>query len=254
MPPIVQINNVSKCYEEAGRERRVVDGVSVVFNAGEFVVLLGPSGSGKSTLLNLMSGVDVVDEGTVTINGMNLTALSELQRTLFRRNHIGIVFQSYNLIPTLTVLENVSLPDELQGKSRKQATQKAQAMLERVGLGDRGNSYPDRLSGGQQQRVAIARALVHEPLLILADEPTGNLDHKTSDDILTLLLEMTRDSGKTLIMATHSMDIIPHADRIFRIDDGQVIEDTQRLKRGAEIRAKMEARMNAQLPIVDATP
>lgn len=238
---LVNVRDVSKTYEEAGRQNRVLDHVSVDFQEGEFVVLLGPSGSGKSTLLNLMSGVDQPDAGHITVHGVKITALNERERTLFRRDHIGIVFQSFNLIPTLTVAENVSLPFELQGKPRREARQRALNLLARVGIGDRGDSFPDRLSGGQQQRVAVARALVHEPQLILADEPTGNLDRHTSEDILGLLLEMTRGAGKTLIMATHSMEIIPLADRIFRINEGQLVEDTDRLKRGAAMRAEMES-------------
>lgn len=243
-PPLVQIRDITKRYTEAGNERLVLDHVDLSFYAGEFVVLLGPSGSGKSTLLNLISGVDEADSGSIFINETEVTALNERDRTLFRRQSIGIVFQSFNLIPTLTVLENVSLPYELQpNTNRNTAIQEAQQFLARVGLGDRGGSYPDRLSGGQQQRVAIARALVHQPLLILADEPTGNLDHNTSDEILNLLLETTRAAGKTLLMATHSMEVIPLADRIFRIDNAKLIEDTERLKQGAVLRAEIEARM-----------
>lgn len=244
---IIKIRNLSKQYTEAERAHVVLNQVDVDFLTGEFIVLLGPSGSGKSTLLNLISGVDEADKGQIHVNGTNVTTLNEKQRTLFRRDHIGIVFQSFNLIPTLTVLENVSLPYELQGKSRKEANRRAQAILERVGLGDRSHSFPDRLSGGQQQRVAIARALVHEPLLVLADEPTGNLDRKTSEEVLQLLLEMTRGAGKTLLMATHSMEIIPLADRIYRIDNGVLVEDTERLKRGAQLRAELETQMHAQI-------
>jgi putative ABC transport system ATP-binding protein len=247
-PPLVYIQNVTKGFQEADRERIVLNDVSIEFFEGEFAVLLGPSGSGKSTLLNVISGVDVTDSGNIKIQETCITQMSEHDRTLFRRDNIGIVFQSFNLIPTLTVLENVTLPYELQGKSRKSAQEKARHILDRVGLVDREDTYPDRLSGGQQQRVAIARAVVHEPLLILADEPTGNLDRKTSDEVLALLLSMSRDLGKTLIMATHSMEIIPLADRIFRISpDGKLIEDTERLKQGAEIRAEIEAQMAEQV-------
>ncbi len=238
--PLVNIHRITKSYVEAERELLVLDAVDIAFAEGEFVALLGPSGSGKSTLLNLMSGVDQPDSGDITINGTCITCLNERARTLFRRDHIGIVFQSFNLIPTLTIRENVALPYELQGKSRKQACIQAQNVLEHVGLGDRGDSYPDRLSGGQQQRVAIARALVHEPLLVLADEPTGNLDRRTSEEVMNLLLQMTREAGKSLIMATHSMEIIPHADHIFRIDNGKLIEDTERLKRAAQLRASID--------------
>lgn len=241
---LVEARAITKTYTEAGREHRVLDNVDIEFYEGEFAVLLGPSGSGKSTLLNLMSGVDRPDAGSILIRGTNITSLNERERTLFRRANIGIVFQSFNLIPTLTCVENIALPFELQGQPRKMAQKRAHALLEKVGIGDRGRSFPDRLSGGQQQRVALARAIVHEPLLILADEPTGNLDQHTSDDVMRLLLEMTRDAGKTLIMATHSMDVIPLADRIFRIEEGKLIEDTDALKRGAQIRSEMEAQMS----------
>jgi putative ABC transport system ATP-binding protein len=244
---LVEARGITKTYTEAGRESRVLDAVDIEFYEGEFAVLLGPSGSGKSTLLNLMSGVDRPDAGDIFIQGTNITGLNERDRTLFRRDNIGIVFQSFNLIPTLTVAENIALPFELQGQSRKVAHQRAIDLLQKVGIGDRGDSFPDRLSGGQQQRVALARAIVHEPLLILADEPTGNLDQHTSDDVMRLLLEMTRDAGKTLIMATHSMDVIPMADRIFRIEDGKLIEDTNALKQGAKMRAEMEARVSERV-------
>lgn len=248
MTPLVRVRQISKTYHEAGRENTVLDAVDIDFHRGEFAVLLGPSGSGKSTLLNLMSGVDQPDAGEIYIQDTCITALNERERTLFRRDHIGVVFQSFNLIPTLTITENVALPYELQGQSRQEAQKKAQTLLEKVGIADRGNSFPDRLSGGQQQRVALARAIVHEPLLILADEPTGNLDRKTSEAVLGLLLEMTREAGKTLIMATHSMEIIPLADRIFRIDNGKLIEDTERLKRGAQLRAELESQVAQHVP------
>lgn len=244
---LVEARGITKIYTEGGRENRVLDAVDIEFFEGEFAVLLGPSGSGKSTLLNLMSGVDRPDAGDIYIQSTNITGLSERERTLFRRDNIGIVFQSFNLIPTLTVAENIALPFELQGQPRKKAHQRAQDLLYKVGIGDRSNSFPDRLSGGQQQRVALARAIVHEPLLILADEPTGNLDQHTSDDVMSLLLAMTRDAGKTLIMATHSMDVIPLADRIFRIEEGKLIEDTNALKKGAKMRAEMEARVSAHV-------
>jgi putative ABC transport system ATP-binding protein len=192
---------------------------------GQFVVLLGRSGSGKSTLLNLIGGIDVPTGGDITIRGTKLNTLHERELTLFRRDHIGFVFQFFNLIPTLTALENISLPFELKGNNRRDGEKRARALLERVGLGSRANTYPDRLSGGEQQRVAIARALVHEPDLILADEPTGNLDAENGGSILKLLLELTRDAGKTLIMATHSADVVPYADMVYRVIEGRLIAD-----------------------------
>ena len=166
--PIVQIRGLSKTYDEAGRTRLVLDRVDLEIEAGEFFVLLGKSGSGKSTLLNLMSGIDRPDAGQIVIGGTDITALSERQQTLFRRDYIGIIFQFFNLIPTLTVLENVILPDELRGMSRRDSEKLGRRLLERVGLADRAGTFPDKLSGGEQQRVAIARALAHEPTLVLA--------------------------------------------------------------------------------------
>lgn len=206
-------------------QRTVLDQVNLTFAPGEFIVLLGRSGSGKSTLLNLISGIDQPTTGTIRINGQPITSLDERSRTLIRRDQIGFVFQFFNLIPTLTVLENVTLPQELAGQSFQQAQKSALEMLALVGLADRQQTYPDKLSGGQQQRVAIARALVHNPSLILADEPTGNLDEETGQRVLDLLLNLTREAGKTLIMATHNPEIAQHADRVLRVQEGHLIPD-----------------------------
>jgi putative ABC transport system ATP-binding protein len=212
-------------YTEANVSRTVLSGVDLDIAAGDFVVLLGKSGSGKSTLLNLIGGIDKPDAGSIWINEVCTTALSEHKLTLFRRDNIGYVFQFFNLIPTLTVLENITLPYELRGKGRREGEKVARQLLTRVGLVDRAATYPDRLSGGEQQRVAIARALVHEPQIILADEPTGNLDEETGDSVLHLLLELTREAGKTLIMATHSMDVIPFADFVYHIHEGKLLRE-----------------------------
>jgi putative ABC transport system ATP-binding protein len=224
--PIVQIDHLSKAFEEGGDYRTVLDDVSGEFVAGEFVVLLGKSGSGKSTLLNLISGIEKPTSGNVSIDGVSITSLKERERTLFRRDHIGFVFQFFNLIPTLTVLENVTLPQELAGRGTGQASEQAQALLARVGLADRLDTFPDKLSGGEQQRVAIARALAHDPLLVLADEPTGNLDEETGEVVLSLLLELTRSANKTLIMATHNPEVVPLVDRVFSIHDGRLARDS----------------------------
>jgi putative ABC transport system ATP-binding protein len=224
--PLISIHNLSKRYAEGGQERRILDDVTLDIAEGEFFVLLGKSGSGKSTLLNMISAIDRADSGTIMIANTNMTALSEQQQTLFRRDKIGIVFQFFNLIPTLTVLENITLPRELAGIPRRTAEQKATVILERVGLANRADTFPDKLSGGEQQRVAIARALAHEPLLVLADEPTGNLDEETGAKVLKLLLELTRDAGKTLVMATHNPEIVPFADRVARIQDGKFVLHT----------------------------
>ncbi len=225
VPPevLVQLRHLHKHYAEGGRARAVLDAVSLDIQAGEFFVLLGKSGSGKSTLLNLISGIDKPDSGQIFIGGTELTALDERGQTLFRRDKIGIVFQFFNLIPTLTVLENITLPGELRGDRRRDIERRGYALLERVGLAERAGDFPDKLSGGEQQRVAIARALAREPMLVLADEPTGNLDEDTGRSVLALLLELTRDAGKTLVMATHNPEIVPLADRVCRIHDGHLM-------------------------------
>jgi putative ABC transport system ATP-binding protein len=223
---LVHIAGLSMAFKEGGRYRIVLEKVTGEFVTGEFVVLLGKSGSGKSTLLNLISGIEKPTSGTVTINGLNITNLKERERTLFRRDHIGFVFQFFNLIPTLTVLENVTLPQELAGRRTATVSGRAEALLTRVGLADRLDTFPDKLSGGEQQRVAIARALAHDPLLVLADEPTGNLDEETGELVLNLLLELTRSAQKTLIMATHNPDILSRADRVFNIVDGSLVANS----------------------------
>ncbi len=225
---VVELRGLRKCFIEGGRERVVLNDIDDAFGRGQFVVLLGHSGSGKSTLLNLISGIDRPDSGDVTILGTPITRLSERERTLFRRDHIGFVFQFFNLIPILSVLENVTLPQELAGRDRRQVEAAAMTLLGRVGLADRRDANPDKLSGGEQQRVAIARALAHDPLLVLADEPTGNLDDETGERVLALLLELTRDAGRTLIMATHNPDIAPRADRVLQLHDGRLIAATGR--------------------------
>lgn len=221
--PLIQIRQLCKAFDEGGRRRTILDHVDLDIPQGEFFALLGKSGSGKSTLLNMISGIDRADSGQIVVAGTNVTSLNERDLTLFRRDHIGIVFQFFNLIPTLTVLENVTLPHELRGVSRGKSEGLGRVLLERVGLGNRANSFPDKLSGGEQQRVAIARALVHEPVLVLADEPTGNLDEDNGRSILQLLLELTRDAGKTIVMATHNPEIVPLADRVCRIHEGQLV-------------------------------
>jgi len=231
-PPIIQIRGLNKFYAEGGRARPILAHVDLDIAQGEFFVLLGKSGSGKSTLLNLISGIDRADSGTIRVRDTDITGLNDRQMTFFRRDTIGIVFQFFNLIPTLTVLENISLPLELRGGAARSAEARGRALLERVGLGNRANAFPDTLSGGEQQRVAIARALVHQPPILLADEPTGNLDEETGERVLQLLLELTREVGKTLIMATHNPDIVPLADRVCRIHDGSLMITTHRQGEG----------------------
>jgi len=216
----IQIEKISKSFREGDYTRQVLNGCSLCINKGEFLAIIGKSGTGKSTLLNLISGIDQPDEGSISLDHRNLTELNEQERTLFRRNQIGFIFQFFNLIPTLTVLENVTMPLELIGEPLSLAEEKARALLEQVGLSDRWNTFPDRLSGGEQQRVAIARALAHDPLLVLADEPTGNLDEETSEQVLHLLDKLTRQAGKNLILVTHSRENTVFADRVIELREG----------------------------------
>lgn len=229
MNTIVQIKQLTKTFQEGRKTRHVLDQVMLDIQAGEFVILLGKSGSGKSTLLNLISGIEIPDGGDIIIQGNNITTMSERERTLFRRDNVGFVFQFFNLIPILTVLENVTLPQELAGRASGQMRQGAQKLLERVGLGNRLDTFPDKLSGGEQQRVAIARALAHDPMLVLADEPTGNLDEETGQKVMQLLLDLTRQQGKTLIMATHNPEHVPLADRVYRVYDGKLVDTYERV-------------------------
>jgi putative ABC transport system ATP-binding protein len=222
--PAVELQHVSKVYREGDAERVVLHDVSIAIRPGEIAVLLGRSGSGKSTLLNLIAGIDRPTSGRVLVGGTDLTALDEQRRTLFRRRHIGFVFQFFNLIPLLTVEENLTLPLDLNGRADAKGVERARALLERVGLAGRGRSYPERLSGGEQQRLAIARALSHEPALILADEPTGTLDAETAAGVLDLLDSLARESGTTVVMVTHSREVIGVADRIVTIQRGRLLE------------------------------
>ncbi len=223
-PPLIEIEGLSKWFDEGGRRRTVLDGASAVLRRGEIAVLVGRSGSGKSTLLNLVAGLDRPSAGRLAIDGVEVSALADRERTLFRRRRIGFVFQFFNLIPTLTVEENVLLSLELAGGRQEGGRERALALLDAVGLADRSRDFPDRLSGGEQQRVAIARALSHDPPLLLADEPTGNLDLETGLQVLALLDRLAGEHGKTLVMATHGEEVIGLADRVFRIEAGRLVE------------------------------
>ena len=222
---LISLDRVTKRYEEAGVERTVLDEVTLDLGCGEFAVLLGKSGTGKSTLLNLIGGIDTPTAGDVRIDGRSITRMSDHDRTVFRRENIGFVFQAFNLIPMLSVLENVLMPTELSSdpRKRKLGMERARDLLDQVGLGDRLNAYPDRLSGGEQQRVAIARALSSNPLVVLADEPTGNLDAETGKVVLALLDQLTRKAGKNLIMVTHSEEVVGIADRVLHLKDGKIV-------------------------------
>jgi len=221
-PPLVSLRGVSKTFVEGETRHPVLEGVELDIARGEFVVLLGRSGSGKSTLLNLISGIDVADSGSIEVAGTPLHAVGEQERSLFRRRHIGFVFQFFNLLPTLTVAENVRLPLQLNGLDED--TNRVTELLARIGLDNRADSFPDRLSGGEQQRVAIARALAHDPDLILADEPTGNLDIAIGRDVLSLLADLARNQGKTTLVATHSHEVAAAADRVLRVVDRALVE------------------------------
>ena len=201
----------------------MLDAVEGSFRTGEFVAIIGKSGCGKSTFLNLISGIDEADQGEVEIGGTSITGLSEKERTLFRRRHIGFVFQDFNLVETLSARENVLLPLQLNGLDTEAGLEHMQELLQRLNIEARVDDYPDHLSGGEQQRVAIARALVHRPSLVLADEPTGNLDLDTGKEVLNLLVQLVRDSGVTLVMVTHSTEVMELADRVLSIEDGKLV-------------------------------
>lgn len=220
---MLRIENLCKAYDEGGLRREVLRGASAQFSAGEFVAVTGRSGSGKSTLLNLVSGVDEPDSGSIWLEGRDIAACPERERTLVRRARIGFVFQFFNLIPSLSVEENLRLPLELN-RLHRDAETRIDEMLGRVGLIERRQSFPDRLSGGEQQRVAIARALIHEPAIVLADEPTGNLDAETAARVIALLRELAAQEGRLLLLATHSEEAATAADRVLRLERGALVE------------------------------
>ncbi len=224
LPSFLRMEGLNKHYTEGGHSRPVLLNAHLDVQSGELVAILGKSGSGKTTLLNLVSGIDQADSGEVYVRDVRLTGLSENARTLFRRAQIGFIFQFFNLIPTLTVWENVILPLELNGMDHAEGLARAESLLAEVGLLDRKSTFPDRLSGGEQQRVAIARALVHNPALVLADEPTGNLDEDTGRQVLALLDRLTRQAGKTMLLVTHSEEAASIADRIFTLREGHLVQ------------------------------
>jgi len=222
--PLLEARQLVRAYREGGTVRPVLRGLDLRLDAGECVALLGRSGCGKSTLLNLLGGIDRPDAGTVTIDGVAMGDLQEPARTLFRRRHLGFVYQSFNLIPTLTAGENVGLPLELNGVPAAEAYRRVSAILAAVGLAERAGAFPDQLSGGEQQRIAVGRALVHRPRLVLADEPTGNLDAETGARVLDLLRGLHQREGQALLMVTHSLSVARVADRILTLGDGVITE------------------------------
>jgi putative ABC transport system ATP-binding protein len=223
---LVQTQNLTKIYGSGSTAVTALDGVNIQINDGEFVAIMGPSGCGKSTLLHLLGGLDTPSDGEVVIDGTSIAEMPDDRVTELRRRKIGFVFQFYNLIPVLSAAENAALPVTLDGVTPTAAKEKAKQWLERFGLGERLSSRPDQLSGGEQQRVAIARALVAEPSLILADEPTGNLDTRAGDEIASLLRNVSKEYNRTIVMVTHDPRIAAYADRIIFLKDGKVVDET----------------------------
>ncbi len=225
--PVVEVDAVTRVYAERGQpEIRALKGVSLTVEKGEFMALAGPSGSGKTTLLNLIGGLDVASSGTVKIDGRALSGLSRAQLADLRRDRIGFVFQAYNLVPVLTASENAAYVLELKGLPAGVRREKVRAVFERLGLSEHLDSRPLKMSGGQQQRVAVARAIVSEPAVVLADEPTANLDQKTGAALIDMMRELNRERGTTFIFSTHDPMVLSRADRVVRLVDGLIEQTT----------------------------
>ncbi len=235
---VIELRDVWKIYKMGDVNVPALRGLSLQICKGDFVSIMGPSGSGKSTAMNMVGALDVPTKGKIFLNGQNIAKLSESDLAQIRGKTIGFIFQQFNLLPTLSALENVTLPMIFQGTPREERIEKAKQLLMMVGLGDRMHHKPSELSGGQQQRVAIARSLCNDPEVILADEPTGNLDSKTGNEIMALLGGLNRDQGKTVIMVTHDANVAKHADRVELLKDGQVKKDghamLRKLRRGVK--------------------
>ncbi len=225
---IIKLENLNKSYRDSEIEVRALNGIDLSFEQGEFTAIVGPSGSGKTTLLNMIGGLDKPDSGTIMIGGQDITRLGSRKLIDFRLRNIGFVFQSYNLIPVLTALENVEFIMHLQKVPRKQRQERAIALLESVGLGDRIHSRPSRLSGGQQQRVAVARALASRPRFILADEPTANLDSASTRNLLEIMEKLNHEEKITFIFSTHDKRVVDKAHRVIVLEDGEVVRDETR--------------------------
>ena len=224
LAPIVQIRNLSKAYQRGGQVVPVLTDINLDVDRGEFVALMGPSGSGKSTLLNLIAGIDKPNGGILRVNGLDISALSEAQLADWRAENVGFIFQFYNLLPVLTAFENVELPLLLTQLSRRERREHTAAALSMVGLADRSSHYPSELSGGQQQRVAIARAIITDPVILVADEPTGDLDRVSAADILKLMDRLNTDIDKTIIMVTHDQRAAEAARRVVHLDKGVLLD------------------------------
>ena len=221
-PPEIRAVGITRSYREGERRHTVLDAIDLEIQRGESVAVRGRSGSGKSTLLNLLGAIDTPDAGTIEACGVDLTGLDEHARTLVRREKLGFVYQAFNLVPTLTVADNIRLVLELNGVSRRESDRRIADLLAAVGLADRAESYPDVLSGGEQQRVAIARALSHQPRILIADEPTGNLDDAAADNVLQLLDTLVRAEGGTMLIATHSARVAASCDRSIELHNGRL--------------------------------
>ncbi len=223
METILNISNLSKTYQSAGRTLTVLDNINFSVAAGSTNAIVGPSGSGKTTLLGLCAGLDSSTTGIVELNGINLGNLSEDQRAQVRNQYIGFIFQNFQLLPTLTALENVMVPLELRGEKNIKA--RSLELLDKVGLSDRGHHYPAQLSGGEQQRVSLARAFSNSPRILFADEPTGNLDAETSEKVVKLIFDLNKEAGTTLVLVTHDLELAAKTQRILRIKGGKLIAD-----------------------------
>jgi putative ABC transport system ATP-binding protein len=220
----LQVENLTKTYTSAGRQLTVLHEVSFSLQPADTFAIVGPSGSGKTTLLGLCAGLDRATSGSVTLQGIKLDNLGEDQRAAVRNQHVGFIFQNFQLLPTLTALENVQVPLELRGERNVART--AQALLERVGLGERGHHYPAQLSGGEQQRVSLARAFANRPAILFADEPTGNLDPDTGETVQKLLFDLNKEAGTTLVLVTHDLELAAKTQRTMRMKGGRVVEES----------------------------
>ncbi|EOS68262.1 ABC transporter ATP-binding protein [Lachnospiraceae bacterium MD308] len=224
MEQVIQVRNLYKLYKVGDETVRALDGVDFDIHHGEFCAIVGTSGSGKSTLLNMLAGLEKPTKGSIVIGGQHIENLKEGELVAFRRNNVGFIFQSFHLMGTMNAVENVALPLSFRGEERKTRTKKAKQMLELVGLRKHRKHMPNQMSGGQQQRVGVARALVVDPKIIFADEPTGNLDSHTSEDVMKLMQRVVREQKKTLVMVTHDNHLATYADRVFHISDGKIIK------------------------------
>jgi putative ABC transport system ATP-binding protein len=224
--PIIEAEDVAKTYDTGEVQVQALRGVSLVVPRGEMVAIMGPSGCGKTTLLNCLSGLDTVDGGVVRIAGTDLATLSDNAKTTYRARQMGFIFQTFNLLPVLSAVENVELPLVVSGVPTRPARTRALAALERVGLGGLGHKRPGQFSGGQRQRVTIARALVNQPAIVWADEPTGSLDSATADEIMALMEQLNREHGQTFVLVTHAPEVGARCHRIVRMRDGEIVSDT----------------------------